>query len=120
MWESVEKKGVVFIWKIENYSFGWHTETEIYSPWFKVMEYKESKCRLRLKNDYKEIKIVCIKHEGFEYSLLYDIYLFNSAGLPESKSSKILNNYSTGGPFSIESEKVLNLRRHDYLPQDTP
>ncbi|GFU33948.1 TD and POZ domain-containing protein 1-like [Nephila pilipes] len=114
-------EGTIFIWKIENFSYFWHTEGEFSSPWFDTGVAK-GKCQIALKNRYdnnKKIACCLCKEDDYNFSIEYDISFLNSRGLAELRDSFFISQSRSNGDYLlIESEELFDLRKHDFLPND--
>ncbi|GIX82419.1 protein roadkill [Caerostris darwini] len=125
---ETEKSGAFFLWKIENYSFGWNTELEITSPSFSIRPYTKFNFYMHLynKENYNEKKSICcslIHYSGNETSktLDYSLSFLNANGFPEESldTSCDFSQTDCGNRLYVSLDELFIRRRNAFLPQDT-
>ncbi|GIY49829.1 speckle-type POZ protein [Caerostris darwini] len=125
---ETEKNGAFFLWKFENYSFGWNTEPYIDSPRFSIRSYTIFSFFIRLYNnlDYEEKKSIRCSlnlYSGNQSSkkLDYSLSFLNANGFPEESKDTSSDfgkkKYSSG--FYVSLDELFIHRRNAFLPQDT-
>ncbi|GIY15189.1 speckle-type POZ protein-like B [Caerostris darwini] len=125
---ETEKSGAFFLWKIENYSFGWNTAGYIDSPKFSIRPYANFIFCICLynKENYNEKKSICCSltfYSSNESSkkLDYSLSFLNANGLPEESldTSGDFCRDCNGKRFYVALDELFIRRRNAFLPQDT-
>ncbi|GIX88645.1 protein roadkill [Caerostris extrusa] len=101
---KTEKNGAFFLWKIENYSFGWNTEYEITSPTFSI-------------RPYTNFNFCNESSKTLDYSLSF----LNENGFPEESldTSGDFSENRSGNRLYVSLDELFIRRRNAFLPQDT-
>ncbi|GIX73029.1 speckle-type POZ protein-like B [Caerostris extrusa] len=125
---ETEKNGAFFLWKIENYSFGWNTENKIRSPTFSIRPFTNFNFCMFLynKENYNEKKAMCcslIFSSGNESSkkLEYSLSFLNANGFPEESldTSSDFSENRCGNRLYVSLDELFIRRRKAFLPRDT-
>ncbi|GIX92624.1 speckle-type POZ protein B [Caerostris extrusa] len=126
---ETEKSGAFFLWKIENYSFGWNTAGYIDSPKFSIRPYTNfifCICLYNKENYNEKKKSICCSltfYSGNESikKLDYLLSFLNANGLPEESldTSGDFSRDCNGNRFYVALDELFIRRRNAFLPQDT-